>query len=63
MTIMFTHRYDAGIDDTGIDDAATESMRAPFTVRHLCPAPLSDDVDEIVAYMLLIGDRTVPTRP
>ncbi len=52
MTIVFTD-LDRDHADDGDDD------RAPRPCSAFCPvpSPLSEDLDEIYAYMLLIGDR------
>ena len=50
MTITITDLHDEH------EDAPDEPVR-PFEAFCPVPSPLSGDVDEIVAYMLLIGDR------
>jgi hypothetical protein len=48
-------------DDEGAGAGIDEPVR-PFTIFCSVPSPLSDDVEEIVAYMRLIGDRRDPGR-
>ena len=53
MTIVSMPSFDEHAPE---GEATAEPVR-PFTILGSVPSPLSDDVEEIVAYMRLIGDR------